>query len=268
LNLPPAAELEALEERATADAQFDEGFRGGMWQFVDRYFHTKIAGAKFPNDDGSNRAAYIRRCKPLELLVIQWDKGNRHDYYAEVVRRKTGEQLGFLPMDSSDLDKKSGAASKTLKGLEEQGGKTEGSISKLGKTSKETSSGVGELTGALAKFLAVIGGTAAIKVFVSDMIESSATLERFSKNLGLSASEVTQWNNATEEMDGKASGLKASLSLLSKAQTDLVVTGDSALLPFFSMMSVAVGRGQQRTRANRIPLASSALSNLLRPIYR
>ena len=115
----------------------------------------------------------------------------------------------------------------------------------------------------------MIGGTAAIKVFVSDMIESSATLERFSNNLGLSASEVTQWNNATEEMDGRASGLQASLSLLSKAQTDLVVTGDSALLPFFSMMSVAVGRGhKQRTRANRIPLASSALSNLLRPTYR
>jgi hypothetical protein len=36
------------EERPAADAEFDEGFYGGMWHFVDRYFHTKIAGAKFP----------------------------------------------------------------------------------------------------------------------------------------------------------------------------------------------------------------------------
>jgi len=70
-----------------------------MWHFVDRYFHTKIAGAKYPNDDGSNRAAYIRRCKPLDLLVIQWDKGNPHDYYAKMVKRQSGEQLGFLPRE-------------------------------------------------------------------------------------------------------------------------------------------------------------------------
>jgi hypothetical protein len=145
-----------------------------------------------------------------------------------------------LGLDSSDLDKKSGAASRNLKDLEGQSGKTEGSVSKLGKTSKETSSGIGELTGALGKFLAVIGGTVAIKAFISDMIDSSAVLERFSKNLGLSAGEVTQWGNATEEMGGSAKGLQSSLSLLSKAQTDLVVTGDSALLPYLSMMGVAV----------------------------
>jgi hypothetical protein len=92
----PSDRAPTATERAAADAQFDEGFRGGMWHFVDRYFHTKIAGAKFPNDDGSNRAAYIRRCKPLEPLVIQWDKGNPHDYYAKIVRRQSGEQLGFL----------------------------------------------------------------------------------------------------------------------------------------------------------------------------
>jgi hypothetical protein len=80
-----------------ADAKFDDGFYGGMWHFVDRHFHTKIAGAKFPNENGSNRAAIIRRCESLELLVIQWDKGNRHDYCAKVVKRQSGEQLGFLP---------------------------------------------------------------------------------------------------------------------------------------------------------------------------
>jgi hypothetical protein len=92
----PRDRAPTLEERAAADTRFDEGFRGGMWHFVDRYFYTKIAGAKFPNEDGSNRASYIRGCKPLELLVIQWDEGNPHDYYAKVVRRQSGEQLGFL----------------------------------------------------------------------------------------------------------------------------------------------------------------------------
>jgi hypothetical protein len=92
----PAYRAPTAEERAAADAKFDDGFYGGMWHFVDRYFHTKIAWAKFPNENGSNRAAIIRRCESLELLVIQWDKGNRHDYYAKVVKRQSGEQLGFL----------------------------------------------------------------------------------------------------------------------------------------------------------------------------
>jgi hypothetical protein len=87
----------APDERAAADAQFDEGFYGGMRNFVDRYFHTKIAGAKFPNDDGSSRAAIVGWCKPLDLLVIQWDKGNRYDRYTRIVKRQSGEQLGFLP---------------------------------------------------------------------------------------------------------------------------------------------------------------------------
>lgn len=95
----PSDHAPTLEQRAAADAQFDDGFYSGMWHFVDRYFHTKIAGAKFPNENGSNRAAIIRRCEPLELLVIQWDKGNRHDYYAKTVTRQSGEQLGFLPRE-------------------------------------------------------------------------------------------------------------------------------------------------------------------------
>lgn len=93
---PSADRAPTPEERATAQAQFDEGFYGGMWNFVDRYFHTKIVGVKFPNDNGSTRVAIIRRCEPLELLVIQWDKGNPYDYYAKMVKRQTGEQLGFL----------------------------------------------------------------------------------------------------------------------------------------------------------------------------
>ena len=94
---PPVDRTPTQEERAAAKAQFDDGFYGGMWHFVDRYFHTKIAGAKYANDNGSNRVEIIRRCKPLDLLVIQWDKGNRYDYYRKMVSRQSGEQLGFLP---------------------------------------------------------------------------------------------------------------------------------------------------------------------------
>jgi hypothetical protein len=62
-----------------------------------------------------------------------------------------------LGLDSSDLSKKGGDAGKALKSLESQGAKTEQSVSKIGKTSKEAASGVGELTKAFAGLLAVTG---------------------------------------------------------------------------------------------------------------
>jgi hypothetical protein len=139
-----------------------------------------------------------------------------------------------------EVSAKSATVSKTLKGLEEQGGKTSAGVEKLGKTAKATTATMGDLARGVASFLAVIGGTVAIKTFVSDMIDSSAALDRFSKNLGLSASEVTAWGNSVEELGGSAKGLQGSLATLSKAQTDLTITGDSQLLPYFSLMGVAI----------------------------
>jgi hypothetical protein len=139
-----------------------------------------------------------------------------------------------------EVSAKSATVSKTLKGLEEQGGKTSAGVEKLGKTAKATTASMGDLARGVASFLAVIGGTVAIKSFVSDMIDSSAALDRFSKNLGLSASEVTAWGNSVEELGGSAKGLQGSLATLSKAQTDLTMTGDSQLLPYFSLMGVAI----------------------------
>lgn len=93
ISYPPRL---SQEERDEADAEFDRFFYSGIWHFVDRYFHTKIAGASHFNSDGTNRVAIIKQCKPSELLVIQWDKGNKFDRYAKTVKRQNGQQLGYL----------------------------------------------------------------------------------------------------------------------------------------------------------------------------
>jgi hypothetical protein len=98
LGDPPRAPYQppTREQQDAADAAFMDNFHGGLWHFVDRYFHARIAGGKYRNDDGTSRSEFISQCKPLELLVVQWDKGNRHDRYAKIVRRQSGQQLGFL----------------------------------------------------------------------------------------------------------------------------------------------------------------------------
>ena len=153
-----------------------------------------------------------------------------------------------LKLDASSLDKGASGAGAKLKGLESQGAKTSGEVKKLGDTSKSSASAVGELGSAVGKFLALLGGTYAIKAFVSDLIDSSAALDRLSKNLNVSAGEITAWGNAAEELGGKASGVQASMSMLSKAQTQIAITGESSLVPYFNFLGVSLASADGKAR--------------------
>lgn len=172
-----------------------------------------------------------------------------------------------LGLDSSDLSKKGGDATKSLKSLESQGAKTEQGVSKIGKTSKEAASGVGELTKAFAGLLAVLGGAAALRAFIEDTIDSNAALSRLSKNLGVSVEDITAWGQAVEGLGGSAKGLQGTLSMLSQSQTELRLTGQSSLIPYFSSLGVAMaGVGGQARPVNDILLdLSDRFSKLDRP---
>lgn len=107
-----------------------------------------------------------------------------------------------------------------------------------GKTKTET--GLNDLTKSAAKFLAVIGGIAAIKRFTESVIESDAALGRFAKNLGTSVENVSAWSNLTEQVGGSAQGLQGTLDMLSKSQTELMLTGESGLIPYFSALGLSL----------------------------
>ena len=124
-------------------------------------------------------------------------------------------------------------------------------VVKLGLDSKDFDKGKSNVTSGLkdiTKLLALIGGTAALKIFVRDMIESNAALERFSRNVGLSVQSVSAWSQATEQAGGSAAGLQGSIEMLSKAQTDLMFTGQSGLLPYFSALGVAIADASGKAR--------------------
>ena len=98
--------------------------------------------------------------------------------------------------------------------------------SEFSKGSKKVDDQLGSMTKSAAKFLAVLGGVAAVKRFVEQTIASNAALERFSKNLGVAVSGVSALSNAAEIAGGSAQGLQGTLSMLSKAQTELQLTGE------------------------------------------
>jgi len=51
---------------------------------------------------------------------------------------------------------------------------------------------------------------------------------------------ISAWSQAAELAGGSAGGLQGTMDMLSKAQTDLMLTGESALLPYFSALGVSL----------------------------
>ena len=91
-----------------------------------------------------------------------------------------------------------------------------------------------------------------MKRFIEDQIASSAALDRLSRNLDVNASAISAWSNAAEQAGGSASGLQGTLDMLSRAQTELQLTGQSALIPYFSALGVSIadvhGRAKPTTQ--------------------
>lgn len=145
-----------------------------------------------------------------------------------------------LGLDASQLAAKAPVATAALKKLEDQGEKTEKTTKKVEKSSKDAAHSLENLSRTVASFLAIIGGTVAIKNFISDFIESNAQLDRFSKNIGLSVSTISAWSNASEKLGGSAQGLQGTLDMLSKSQTQLMITGESGILPYMSALGISL----------------------------
>jgi hypothetical protein len=131
-----------------------------------------------------------------------------------------------LGLDSKDLENKGPAATRHLGNIEKQGAKTE-------KRMEGLSHGV-------KSFLAIIGGTMAIRAFVEDFVDANAQLDRFSKNIGLSVSNISAWGQAAERLGGSAEGLNGTLDMLSRSQTQLMLTGESSLIPYMSALGISL----------------------------
>ncbi len=144
--------------------------------------------------------------------------------------------LGF---ESSGLDKGTTNAKKKIK---ETGDEADKTGKKLEQAGKDGADGFNELAASATKFLAVLGGATALTRFIENTIEATTQLSRFSRNLGDSASNVNAWSNATELAGGSAGDLQATMSMLSRAQTELEITGSSSMVPYLSALGVAFGK--------------------------
>jgi len=150
-----------------------------------------------------------------------------------------------LGLDSSEFT--TGKA-KVDKGLKDTGSEAEKAGGKLKKSGKDGAEGFETVAKSAAKFLAIVGGTVAIKRFIENQIEANSALDRFSKNLGEAAVNISAWSNAAELAGGSADGLQGTMDMLSKSQTELQLTGQSGLIPYFSALGVSLADAAGKAR--------------------
>lgn len=163
-----------------------------------------------------------------------------------------------LGIDSSDFNSKK---NKVDKGLKDTGNEADKAGDKLGAAGKKGAKGFNEVTSSAVKFLAVIGGTVAIKRFIEQTIEANSALNRFSENINISVQNISAWSQAAELAGGSAEGLQGTLDMFSRAQTQLRLTGESSLLPYFSALGISA-RIAQGPVDNLLLVLSEKLSKL------
>ena len=150
-----------------------------------------------------------------------------------------------LGLDSSEFEAKK---TKVNKGLKDTGSEADKTGAKLKKSGKDGAEGFENVAKSAAKFLALIGGTMAVKRFIENQIEANAALDRFAQNLNQGVNSISAWSNAAEQAGGSAEGLQGTMDMLSKSQTELQLTGQSGLIPYFSALGVSLADTQGKAR--------------------
>jgi hypothetical protein len=159
------------------------------------------------------------------------------------------ELIVKLGLNSADLESKAGSSVKKLGDIEKAGKGAESGIAGIGSASKGTSLELGGLVGKMSAFLALLGGTYAIKSFIADTIKTNTQLYFLASNLGMSVQSLSAWGTVAKEFGGTAEGLQGTLKHLSMEATNFALRGQSSLIPFLSMMGVGFNQNPEKMLA-------------------
>lgn len=135
-----------------------------------------------------------------------------------------------LGLDNSEFVAKSKKTGETTDKLEKD----------LKQSAKSGSESFQTLSKSAVQFLAIIGGTVAVKRFIEQTVDTNSHLFRLSQNLKENVDTISAWSNATELAGGSASGLQGAMDMISRSQTELQLTGQSALIPYFSALGLSL----------------------------
>jgi len=96
---------------------------------------------------------------------------------------------------------------------------------------------------------AVFAGGRGLKEFAAYLTASTVAVDRFSRLYGQSLQTVTKWGNAAVVTGGSAEGMQGSIRGLVQQFQQFSMTGESAVIPYFRALGVAIADDTGKMRS-------------------
>ena len=143
-----------------------------------------------------------------------------------------------LGLDSKDVDAKAPGVRSKLADLEKSASKTEHGVKGIGTASKGTASELTVLSAKLGSFLAVLGGTVAVRAFVKDTIETNTQLYFLSRNLEMNTQKLFAWGAAAQEIGGSKGSIQNFMRTIAGMPGEMLIGKMPQLLPLFARLGI------------------------------
>jgi hypothetical protein len=159
-----------------------------------------------------------------------------------------------LGLDSKDVDAKAPGVRQKLKDLEKSGDSASKGIGGVSKAAKGTGEELTSLAGKMAAFLALIGGTVALRQFTMQAIATNTQLGFLSKNLNIPVQALSAWGIASTMVGGSAQEMQGYIAHLATESLNLSNGLGSSLIPILGKMGVAMidSKGKARSALDEL----------------
>lgn len=143
----------------------------------------------------------------------------------------------LLNLDSSAFKQGSKDVDKSLKDTKDNAGRTAKELEAKGKVAAQF---FGQIRNQVIALAAVFTAGAGLKSFVENVTTADAAVGRTARNIGMTTEALTAWQGVAERAGGTATGIAGSMQGLSQQFQQLALTGQSAVVPYFRAVGVAL----------------------------
>lgn len=151
-----------------------------------------------------------------------------------------------LGLDTKDYQKGSKDVDSSFKKTKQSAQKTGKDIEQAGKQGAEF---FNQLRKSAIQFFSVLTVGRGLADFTRNVIGSGAQLDRMSKRLGVSASELSRWEGAVKQSGGAAGEALSTFQALSAQITQLNLTGDAPIAMLLRTLNVAAVDSSGKAKA-------------------
>lgn len=166
-----------------------------------------------------------------------------------MTRHVVDEMYLEVGLDTSKYDKQSAKLKGDFDAIKTKGEAAEKGVSKSSKSLAGMAGSLKAVSGAVLAFGGAIAGVASgLGILAGRTASANVSLGNVSKNIGISATELKQWEYAANMAGGSAEATRATLTGLSGAINDLTLKGDTSMLPFFNAVGTSILDSEGKAR--------------------